>query len=167
MVLKDYVKSEKHHWAEATFVPDVRDVAAARRVAERFIELRGPELLGGLVVRRFERYEGPDVRTWWVDGRAVLITAHPDQLDAAVATQREQKTRSWVRGSPGDLHRARRHVDEADVFRRRLRDRGGCRLCRGRYLRLDPHSASQQAAVTRARKFDQLIGVEIRARVAS
>ena len=77
-VLRDYVKSMKHHWAEACFVPDVTDVAAAARIAARFLELREDAFTGGLVLRRFESFTGAEIRTWWVDGHRALATAHPD-----------------------------------------------------------------------------------------
>jgi hypothetical protein len=77
-VLKDWVKSMKHYWDEAAFIPDTRDVDAARTVAERFVELRGEDLVGGLVLREFEPFVGAEARTWWVDGSCVLVTAHPD-----------------------------------------------------------------------------------------
>jgi hypothetical protein len=32
-IVKDYVKSLKHHWAEACFIPDINDAVAARRGA--------------------------------------------------------------------------------------------------------------------------------------
>ena len=77
-VLRDYVKSMKHYWAEACFVPDVAYTASADRIARRFIELRDDSFTGGLVLRRFEEFSGPEVRTWWVRGQRVLTTAHPD-----------------------------------------------------------------------------------------
>jgi hypothetical protein len=79
-VLRDYTKSVKHHWAEAAFVPDLADGAAAWRVARRFAELR-EDVEGGFVLRRFERFVGAEVRTWWTDGRCRLVTAHPDTPD--------------------------------------------------------------------------------------
>ncbi|MEH0970684.1 ATP-grasp domain-containing protein [Micromonospora sp. CPCC 205546] len=77
-VLRDFTKSMKHHWHEAAFIPDLDDGEAAWRVASRFLELRGNDLVGGLVLRRFERFTGAEVRTWWVDGVCVLVGAHPD-----------------------------------------------------------------------------------------
>lgn len=77
-VLRDFTKSLKHHWHEASFVPDVADLASARTVAARFLELRGEDLTGGLVLRRFERFVSAEARTWWVDGECRLVTAHPD-----------------------------------------------------------------------------------------
>ncbi|MEU7932284.1 ATP-grasp domain-containing protein [Micromonospora echinofusca] len=77
-VLRDFTKSMKHHWHEAAFIPDLDDGEAAWRIASRFVELRGDDLVGGLVLRRFERFTGAEVRTWWVDGVCVLVGAHPD-----------------------------------------------------------------------------------------
>jgi hypothetical protein len=77
-VLRDHVKSAKHDWHGAAFIPDVTDEAAVRRVAARFLELRGEDLAGGLVLRRFEPFTGAEARTWWVDGACALVTAHPD-----------------------------------------------------------------------------------------
>lgn len=80
-VLRDYTKSMKHYWLEAAYVPDVADQAATRRVAQRFRELRDDAFTGGYVLRRFETFVGAEARTWWVDGRCVLTTAHPDTPD--------------------------------------------------------------------------------------
>ncbi|MEV0881826.1 ATP-grasp domain-containing protein [Micromonospora echinofusca] len=77
-VLRDFTKSMKHHWHEAAFIPDLDDGEAAWRIASRFVELRGDDLVGGLVLRRFERFTGAEVRAWWVDGVCVLVGAHPD-----------------------------------------------------------------------------------------
>jgi hypothetical protein len=77
-VLRDYVKSMKHYWDEAAFVPDLTDTAAAWRVACRFRELREDEFTGGFVVRCFEQFVSAEARTWWVDGTCRLVTAHPD-----------------------------------------------------------------------------------------
>lgn len=51
LVVKDYVKSEKHLWAEACFVPRASDAAALLRVTARFLAERGADLEGGLVLR--------------------------------------------------------------------------------------------------------------------
>jgi hypothetical protein len=80
-VVKDYVKSMKHYWAEAAYIGDVRNLAAARRVASRFLELRGEDLVGGIVVRSYAELLPGEARTWWVDGRCMLVTAHPDTPD--------------------------------------------------------------------------------------
>lgn len=83
-VVKDYVKSRKHEWHEACFVPDLADVATATRVIARMVGLQGDDLAGGIVIRAFEQFT-PDAdghvheaRIWWVKGSAVLLTPHPD-----------------------------------------------------------------------------------------
>ena len=40
VVMKDYVKSRKHEWEEACFIPSAADRAAAERVVRRFLELQ-------------------------------------------------------------------------------------------------------------------------------
>lgn len=80
-VLKDHVKSLKHLWDTHCYVPDVHDAGAVRRVAEAFLKERGDALQGGLVLRAYEPFAGAEARTWWRDGRVVLITAHPDTPD--------------------------------------------------------------------------------------
>ncbi|WP_262402390.1 ATP-grasp domain-containing protein [Actinomadura sp. CNU-125] len=81
-VVKDYVKSCKHEWDEACFVPDVHNAARLRDVAAKMIALRGDFLAGGLVVREFEEYVGAgEARVWWVDGEPVLVGPHPDSPD--------------------------------------------------------------------------------------
>ena len=50
-------------------------------MVERFLELRGDAFDGGFVLRRFEDFEGAEVRSWWVGGRCRLTTPHPDTPD--------------------------------------------------------------------------------------
>ncbi|QMV20629.1 hypothetical protein GQS52_01075 [Streptomyces sp. SCUT-3] len=78
-VVKDYVKSRKHEWREACWVPELSDTRALSRVVERFVELQEDHLAGGIVVRAFEPFtDGGEARVWWADGEPVLVTAHPD-----------------------------------------------------------------------------------------
>jgi len=81
-VLRDYTKSMKHYWHEAAYIPDLADAAPAWAVASRFRQLRDADFVGGYVLREFEPFTGAEARTWWVDGRHVLTTAHPDTPDA-------------------------------------------------------------------------------------
>ncbi|MGW6841699.1 ATP-grasp domain-containing protein [Streptomyces sp. NPDC054958] len=88
-VVKDYVKSRKHEWDEACYVPDLGDPAALHRVVARFVELQGEFLTGGVVLRAFEHFVTPqgsaaEVRVWWRDGVPRLVTAHPDSPVAEV-----------------------------------------------------------------------------------
>ncbi|MEU8620673.1 ATP-grasp domain-containing protein [Streptomyces sp. NPDC048623] len=86
-VVKDYVKSRKHEWAEACHVPDLADQAGLRRVVRRFVELQGEFLAGGVVLRRFEEFvrgadgRAEEARVWWLDGEPVLVGPHPDTPD--------------------------------------------------------------------------------------
>ena len=53
VIVKDYVKSRKHEWNEACFIPSATDRAEVERVVRRFMELQGPDLAEGLVFREF------------------------------------------------------------------------------------------------------------------
>ncbi len=52
-IVKDYVKSLKHYWEEACYIPDITNWEHASRVINRFIELQGSSLQGGLVLREY------------------------------------------------------------------------------------------------------------------
>jgi hypothetical protein len=77
-VVRDYSKSMKHYWHEATYIPDLADESTAWTVAGRMAELRGEDFTGGYVLRRYEPFTGAEVRTWWIGGTCRLVTAHPD-----------------------------------------------------------------------------------------
>lgn len=57
VIVKDYVKSRKHEWAEVCFIPSAADTEAAARVVETFIARQGEDLAGGLVLREFVEFE--------------------------------------------------------------------------------------------------------------
>ncbi|GAA1070569.1 ATP-grasp domain-containing protein [Kitasatospora nipponensis] len=95
-IVKDFVKSRKDEWHEACFIPELDDLPAVARVVDRFVELQGEFLAGGVVLRRFHAFESADgeqdgdgrdagaadraaeARVWWVDGEPVLCGPHPD-----------------------------------------------------------------------------------------
>lgn len=86
-VVKDFVKSRKHEWHEACYVPNVDDPAGLHTLVSTFVERQGHDLAGGIVIRAFERFvpTGPDAgeaRVWWLDGQPVLIGPHPDSPEA-------------------------------------------------------------------------------------
>lgn len=88
LIVKDYVKSRKHEWAEACFIPSAADEPAVRRVVQRFLELTGTELQGGLVLREFIELElvgdharsgmplAREWRTFWLDHEPILIAPY-------------------------------------------------------------------------------------------
>lgn len=53
-IVKDYVKSRKHEWHDACFIENIRDDETSERVIENFIERQGSDLVGGVVLRKFE-----------------------------------------------------------------------------------------------------------------
>ena len=53
VLLKDYVKSQKHYWHEACFIPNSSDTEAVQQVVNRFLELQGDDLNEGLVFREY------------------------------------------------------------------------------------------------------------------
>ncbi|MGH6654114.1 MAG: ATP-grasp domain-containing protein [Actinocrinis sp.] len=101
-IVKDYVKSRKHEWDEACFIPDLSDTAGVARIVRRFVELQGEFLAGGIVLREFEPFVAPqsvaaEVRVWWLDGRARLLTPHPDSVHSCSLTPELGGVESAVR----------------------------------------------------------------------
>jgi hypothetical protein len=88
LILKDFVKSRKHEWAEACFIPSASDRTAVERVVKRFVELQGDALAGGLVFREFIEFEPAgrhpksgmpltrEHRVFYLDGRPLLSFAY-------------------------------------------------------------------------------------------
>ncbi len=83
VIVKDWVKSQKHNWDEACFIPDASDGGQVRRVVSRFIELQGDYLTGGLVFRRFETLRGEatgakfEWRSFWLAGQLLSLAPNP------------------------------------------------------------------------------------------
>jgi len=57
VILKDYVKSQKHYWHEACFIPSAANKIAVSKVVQRFFELQGGKTEGGLVFREYVAFE--------------------------------------------------------------------------------------------------------------
>ncbi|QEH34806.1 hypothetical protein OJF2_33490 [Aquisphaera giovannonii] len=88
VIVKDFVKSRKHEWAEACFIPSASDRAAVERVVGRFLELQGDDLNVGLVFREFVELEpvgthpgsgmplAEEYRAFWLDGRLLSWSAY-------------------------------------------------------------------------------------------
>ncbi len=56
VIVKDYVKSRKHEWSEACFIPDASDLGHALQVVETFLSRQGEQFQGGVVLRAFEPF---------------------------------------------------------------------------------------------------------------
>lgn len=84
LVVKDYVKSQKHYWQEACFIPKASELSAVERVVRRFLDLQGDDLNQGLVFREFVplRIVGThpksamplaaEFRIFWLYGKPIL-----------------------------------------------------------------------------------------------
>jgi hypothetical protein len=93
LVLKDWVKSRKHEWAEACFIPSASDRGAVERVVRRFLELQGGDLVGGLVFREHVRLVSAgrhpksgmplsrEIRLFFLDGEVVAAFPYWDEVD--------------------------------------------------------------------------------------
>ncbi|KWX72125.1 hypothetical protein AMQ84_25915 [Paenibacillus riograndensis] len=57
ILVKDYVKSRKHEWEEACYIPDASDRQKVQTVLQNFIDRQGSELNGGIVIREFIQLE--------------------------------------------------------------------------------------------------------------
>jgi hypothetical protein len=53
LIVKDYVKSRKHEWADACYIPDASDHNNVKRVVSNFVERQGDSLSEGIVLREF------------------------------------------------------------------------------------------------------------------
>lgn len=53
LIVKDYVKSRKHEWVDACYIPDASDHGNVQRVVWNFIERQGAGLSEGIVIREF------------------------------------------------------------------------------------------------------------------
>lgn len=83
LIVKDYVKSHKHEWAEACFIPSASDRQGVERMVRRFLELQGSDLEGGLVFREYVEYKPlgthsrsgmpltREYRIFWLDNTAM------------------------------------------------------------------------------------------------
>jgi ATP-grasp domain-containing protein len=93
VVVKDFVKSQKHYWEEACYIPSAADRRAVERVVRRFVELQGEDLSEGLVFREFMEFEPLTVhsrsgmpltkeyRIFFLDGKAIFSTQYWEEGD--------------------------------------------------------------------------------------
>lgn len=93
IIVKDFVKSQKHYWLDACFIPSASDQQAVERVVKRFLELQGDDLNEGLVFREFVEFEPlsahsksgmpltKEFRIFWLDGEPIYATEYWEEGD--------------------------------------------------------------------------------------
>lgn len=93
VVVKDYVKSRKHEWTEACFIPSASDRVSVERVVRRFLDLQGNDLSEGLVFREFIEFEPlgrhpksgmpltKEFRLFFLDGQPIFSTPYWEEVD--------------------------------------------------------------------------------------
>jgi len=93
IIVKDYVKSQKHYWTEACFIPKASDKDSVKRVVSKFIDLQGDGLNVGLVFRKFEELEfltdhsksrmplTKEFRLFFVRGQVIQVFNYWDEGD--------------------------------------------------------------------------------------
>jgi hypothetical protein len=105
LILKDFVKSRKHEWNEACYIPSASDRRSVEQVVRRFLELVGDDLNEGLVFREFVDFEPlarhsksgmpltKEFRLFFLEGKAVFWTEYWEEGDyAGMAPPVEQFT---------------------------------------------------------------------------
>lgn len=102
LIIKDYVKSRKHEWYEACFIPDASDQAQSSRVIQTFIERQAEALVGGVLLRAWHPLQiwqthqqsglalAYEYRSFWLDGKLLWATPYWDH-------QPNQPTPDWSR----------------------------------------------------------------------
>lgn len=93
LIVKDYVKSQKHYWNEACYIPNAADSVAVETVLRRFLELQGDDLNVGVVFREFVDFEPlsthaksgmpltKEFRIFYLDGEVVAYVQYWEQGD--------------------------------------------------------------------------------------
>jgi hypothetical protein len=91
VILKDFVKSRKHEWHEACYIPQASDKTAVERVVCRFLQLQETGLNEGLVFREFVDFEPlathsksgmpltQEFRLFFLDGELIYVSKYWDE----------------------------------------------------------------------------------------
>ncbi|WP_339168639.1 ATP-grasp domain-containing protein [Paenibacillus sp. FSL R5-0341] len=91
IIVKDYVKSRKHEWKEACYIPDAADEEHVKQVVHNFVRLQGEELNVGLVFREYVQLEflsyhdqsgmplSREMRVFMLDGKPAYISNYWDE----------------------------------------------------------------------------------------
>ncbi len=52
-IIKDYVKSRKHEWYDACYIPKIEEKDNSKKIIDNFVARQAEGLVGGLVLRKF------------------------------------------------------------------------------------------------------------------
>ncbi|MFB7142788.1 ATP-grasp domain-containing protein [Gottfriedia sp. NPDC056225] len=93
IIIKDFVKSRKHDWVEACFIPKASDKENVEKTVKKFIELQGSELNEGIVFREFLNLEfltkhhqsqmplSKEFRVFFLNGKPISMLHYWDEGD--------------------------------------------------------------------------------------
>jgi hypothetical protein len=93
VIVKDFVKSRKHEWNEACYIPCASDKQVVERVVTHFLHLQGEDLNEGLVFREFIEFEPlashsksgmpliKEFRLFVLDGQTIFLTPYWEEGD--------------------------------------------------------------------------------------
>lgn len=88
VLVKDFVKSQKHEWFDACYISSAANQQEVERVVRRFLQLQGEDLNEGLVFREFVELEqvgshtksamplSKEFRLFFLDGELLLSTIY-------------------------------------------------------------------------------------------
>lgn len=107
-IVKDYVKSRKHEWYDACFINNIADKANAERIIRNFVEWQDSNLVGGVVLRQFEKLMplgfheksgmpiSEEYRVFAFAGRIMIID---DYWQADKKTSFSEEEHQWIEAS--------------------------------------------------------------------
>lgn len=107
-IVKDFVKSRKHEWYDACYINNIADKTNAEKIIRNFVERQGSDLVGGVVLRQFEKlnpigfYEksgmpiSEEYRVFVFAGKILIIDDYW-QTDKKVSFS--DKERRWIEAS--------------------------------------------------------------------
>ncbi|WP_145410437.1 ATP-grasp domain-containing protein [Paenibacillus xylanexedens] len=91
IMVKDYVKSRKHEWHVACYIPDASDQAHVQKVVQTFLERQGSDLNEGLVFREYAQLAflsnhpqsgmplSEEMRVFVLDGKPLYVSNYWDE----------------------------------------------------------------------------------------
>jgi hypothetical protein len=73
LIVKDYIKSQKHHWYESCFIASAADEENLRHVVANFLNMQSGDIVGGLVLREFVKFKRIGIHS---KSRMPLVNEH-------------------------------------------------------------------------------------------